>query len=178
MLHHGLRRAAAGAGGALVKSVILDCADNYGDAFLGLRSVEFKLGGNLIAVTGLNADFYATTFINASGHPENAFITALSKTGGWIDNSWLASSGNNTNQRLIIVFNTLVDFDEIVINNSHDSGLFNIRGVENVKIYTSTDEITSTVYGQAIPNSALIYDSIFDKHVAANIADDQILSLI
>ena len=71
-----------------------------------------------------------------------------------------------------------IDFEGITINNSHVTGAQTTRGVKNTKIWTSTDEITSHTYGEAIPNSTLIFDGVIDEHVAVDQVDDQILTLI
>ncbi|MDF1577669.1 MAG: hypothetical protein P1P81_04395, partial [Desulfobulbales bacterium] len=159
----------------LAKSVILDIADNWGDAYLGLRSVDFLLASVKEPVTESNATGYATTYYG--GYTAiKAFDTSLSKLdAGYFE--WLTTSAN-TNQRLICVFATPVEFDEVVINNSHSNGGFTTRGVKNVRVNISTDAITDTTYNAAIANATEIYNGQFGEHIASNVEDPETLVLI
>ena len=158
------------------KSVILDVADGWGNNYIGVHSVDFWFEGSKITMLPADYTAYSTT-VYASCEPVYAFDTSLPKTGTAIGNSFL-SGGVNTNQRLQIVFNTPIEFDEIRINNMHWQGTLPSRGFKNVKIHTSTDAITSTVYNEAIANSILVFDGVFDQHVASDVEDEQVLSLI
>lgn len=159
------------------KSVILDIADNWGHlGWLGLRSVDFYSNGSKIANATPTAD--ATTEANSYYIAENAFDTDLSKTGVADYVSWLATFNNITNQRLIVVFDSNTTFDEIRVNNYHWSGSATERGAKNVVIHCSTDTIINTTYNAPISNSTLIFDDIFNEHIASDIEDEQILSLI
>lgn len=168
--------------GYTAKSVILDIADNHGDgSFLGIRSIEYKLAGVLVAVNSGNASFYQTSF-RTDHEAEYAFTTSLSKVGVDVAGlSWLtwtsAPGGGVTNQRIICVFDSPIEFDEVVVNNSHSSGGSTSRGAKSVKITISSDAITSTVYNEAIANSEVIYHNYFLEHVASNIVDDQTLNI-
>lgn len=152
------------------KSIIIDIADNWGHAdYLGLRSVEFKLAGSLLPITNFDPFFgealaYATTNAGWSYLPEFAFNTSLDKTGSYVNNAWQSASGSAAGQRLIIVFATPLEFDEIVINNGHSFGGLTDTGAQNTKIYISDDAITSTVYGEAISNSDLLFEGVLTEH--------------
>lgn len=157
------------------KSIILDIADNHGDpSNMGLWSIEFKLAGVLIEVSVANVVCYSTT--NIGLHlPEYAFHTGLNKDGHSPYDSWRGSA--TTNQRLIGVFSSPITFDEVVINNWHYDGSFTTLGANNVKIYTSSDAITSPVYDEAIANSEVIFNGLFSEHGPINAADDEVLVL-
>lgn len=159
------------------KSVIFDIADDYGaGSVLLIRSIEFKLADVLTQIQiGVDAVAYATSYLDNSVKPDFAFETSLSKIGSRFNTSWQAHPvpSGSTDQRLIIVFNTPLEFDEIVINNGHSSGVFTDRGAQNTEIHISDDAITSTVYGESIPNSNQIFDGVLTEHVAADTIDDQ-----
>ena len=157
-----------------VKSVIFDCVDNGGDAnYMRIRSIEFYNDGTKLPLTPTVYTTYATTEISPDNIANFAFDTTLSKLGDTIGTEWSSANLTITNQRLIVVFDSVQTFDKVVINNSHATGGAVTRGVENVKIYTSTDAITSTVYGEAIANSENIFNGYFAQHVASNIVDDR-----
>lgn len=174
-----IRGAAGGGSGGFVtaKSVVIDATDNWGGANIGVRSIEFKKDGQLIVLDNTLSVAYGTSSIS-NRLPEHAFDTSLPKDGTSSYMEWVTSGGVNSMQRLIIVFNGPQSFDEIVINNSHHSGSYTDRGVKNIKVHTSTNEITSTVYDEAIANSTLIFDAQIAEHVPSNIEDEQTLTLI
>lgn len=158
-----------------VKSVVFDFADNWGSASnTGVRSIEFYYQGTLLALTTLDFNVYVTSEeVSGNYDAENAFDTTLSKIGAAELTGWASLLASVTNQRLIVVFNTVQTFDRIVINNYHSSGTNLTLGVKNTKIYTSTDSITSTVYNETIANSELIFDGQIAQHVASNVIDDK-----
>jgi len=159
------------------KSIILDLADNHGNGFsIGIRSVDFWLDGSKITVLSADITCYATTSSSPTyNNVLTTFDTSLSKVGNSNYTEW--ASGATTNQRLICVFDTAIEFDQIRINNYHNSGNNTEIGANNVKINMSTDAITSTVYNEAIANSVEIYDGTFDEHAATDTEDEQILEL-
>ena len=162
-----------------VKSVVIDITDNQGDPyFVGIRSVEFKLQGSIISLGSSDFTSYSSSIAGTAYLSEYAFDTSKSKTGSQVSNAWLSGSGSEENARLVCVFNELQRFDEIVINNHHDNGSSVERGAKNVKIYISSDTITSTMYGEVIPSSDLIFDGQLDPHVVLNVIDDQSLVLV
>ncbi len=164
-----------------VKSVIFDIADNWGNGtYLGVRELAFRRNGSEITNNNTLASFYSTTHLESHYIAEYAFYTSLSKTGASSDNQWYASVGAGyvTDQRLICVFNTLTTFDTIRINNAHASGTYSDAGIQNVKIYTSLNAITSTVYGEAIANSTKIFDSTFPEHAAVDAAQNFDITLL
>lgn len=158
------------------KSVVFDCADNYGDtSFAGIRSIEFFLAGVKIELSTSDFTAYATTEYSANYSAAKAFDTSLSKVGTQDLTTWMTLTGEDTDQRLIVVFNTAQVFDEIVINNYHASGSATTRGMQHVKITTSTDAITSTVYDEAIANSTVLNDAVWDQHTAINEEDAHVV---
>jgi len=163
-----------GLNGVVAKSVVFDMSDNWGSTVvLGLRSIEFSLGGSVIPLLSSDFTAYATSSANSNFLPEFAFDTSLSKVGAVTLVSWSATLFTHTNQRLIVVFNSEQTFDEIIINNSHLSGGSTDRSVKNVKITTSTDAITDVTYNAAIANSTVLNNTVWPEHVALDIADDQ-----
>jgi len=178
-----VREATTSSGVIVAKSIIIDIADNWGDgSYLGLRSVEFKKDGSLItpAVTGSNTMCYSTTEHSSPVYSADfVFDTTLSKAAGFVNDdentSWVCLTSYVTNQRVICVFEAPVGFDEVVVNNYHNNGANTDRGAKNVKIYSSTDAIISTVYSETISNSELIFDGQLVQHPAAAAADDQTL---
>jgi hypothetical protein len=157
--------------GITAKSVIFDIADNYGSSdWLGLRSVEFFLDGTLIGIT-TQFTAYATTEYNSTFVAENAFDTSLSKTGAGQYNEWMTLRYTVANQRIIIVFDTPTEFDLIVVNNSHGSGISTDRGAKNVVITTSQDAITNTTYNATVTTPKVLFDGVFDEHVVSDVED-------
>lgn len=160
------------------KSIILDCADNYGNStYIGIRQVDFWFEG--AKITNVSADFtaYGNDF-PYNYYPRYAFDTTTTKTGSSSDNAWV-SEDDNKRQRLICVFDSGITFDEIRVNNYHSNGSSTSTevGVQNVKIHISTDAITDITYDADIANSYLIYDDVFDRHISSNVEDEQILVL-
>lgn len=154
------------------KSVILDIADNWvrpTDLYMAIRSVEFALAGNIIPVTSGFAAYATSSFGGYT--PAMAFNTTLSKVGSWAGNSWVSGDGNITNQRLIIVFDAPITFDQIVINNGHTFGGYCNCGAKNIKISVSTDAVTNATYNAAITNSTVLWSGIMPQHVASDVVD-------
>ena len=163
--------------GFTAKSVIFDAADNWGGVSIGIRSIDFwKDGAKIDNLLTTNFTASATNEVLPDFDVGNAFHTPASKIGTHVNTCWLTSP-SVADQRLICVFNTPTAFDEIVINNFHFNGGGTEHGIQNVKIHISTDTITSTVYDEAISNSDLIFDGVFNQHALLNVQDDQILTL-
>ena len=161
-----------------VKSVIIDIADrqNTGaNPALGIRSVDFYLAGDLIPMTsGFTAD--ATSTWNITIYPPSeVFNTDSLKTGTWNYESWISAENAITNQRLLIYFDTPIDFDKIVINNSHSSGFNGYTGAKNIVITSSTDEITDTTYNATITNATILFDGALTEHVASDVEDPEVV---
>lgn len=162
------------AGGHTAKSVILDIADNWGDpSYTGIRQIDFYSEGTKLALTTSDYTAYSTSY---SFVPANVFDTSTSLIGGASTESW-QSDGAAISQRVICVFDSEQTFDSIVVNNYHTTGGGTARGAKNVKIYTSSDSITNTVYGADISNSTTIYEGQFNMHVASDVADNQTLDI-
>ncbi len=159
------------------KSIIIDVADNHGSGeALALRSVEFYLNEVLIALTTSDFATYSTSCIDPDYFgPDNIFDTTLSKIGFSVGTSF--GTANLTDQRVIVVFNSAITFDSIVVNNFHDGGYGIDAGANHTKIYTSTDTITNTAYSADTENYTLIFDGVIAQHLASDAVDDQELSL-
>jgi hypothetical protein len=160
------------------KSVIFDIADNWGGNYIGIRSIDFYSKGSLIEMTASDFTAYATTVFSTNYSANYPFDTSLSKTGTQIGNEWVGADGYGNAQRLIVVFNTAVEFDTIVINNGHHIGAGTAEGAKNTKIYTSSDEITDTTYDATISNSELIFYGQIDEHIESDVEDPQTLEFL
>lgn len=161
------------------KSVIFDIKDNYGDpSFMSIRSIDFLYRGSLITNLA-STDFvaYATTSHSSYYLPAFSFDTSKSKIGSLVSNQWMSLSSNVTNQRLICVFNSETLFDSIIINNAHSVGLQISRGSKNIKITSSTDEITDTTYNASVSNSKILFDGVLNEHIESDVEDPQDLFL-
>lgn len=155
-----------------VKSVVFDFADTYGASTLGVRRIEFYDNTGALISLSTSTDYVAYATSEDVGYEaDNAFDTSYSKIGTSLDTSYATATANN--RRLIIVFTATKTISKIVINNFHNSGATTTAGVENTKIYTSTDSITSTVYGEIISNSELIFDGVIAQHTAVNQIEDK-----
>jgi hypothetical protein len=144
------------------KSVVFDIADNWGHADqIGVRAIAFKYLGSFVSL--LPADFTGgvSSQETANFDHEDIFDTSLSVTGAATDtNAWRsATPSNNTNQRLVVVFNTLQTFDEIVINNYHSSGASTNLGMKTTTVKISDDVITDYTYNAAVSNSTELVTS-------------------
>jgi len=170
---------ALGPGAIATKSIVVDIADNWGySTWIVIRSIElYDEFDDLIELTGADFSAYSTTYYSATYLPDFAFTTALSKTGAIQNTSFLTSTNAVTSQRLICVLNTSKNVSKVVINNGHSVGGYLTSGAKNVKMYISTDEITSTVYDETITNSELIFDGQIAQHVDGDVVDDQTLTL-
>jgi hypothetical protein len=161
-----------------MKSVVFDIPDYYdGGTFMGIRSIEFKNGGTLIALTESDFTAYHTSALSEiDTTAAKAFDTTLSKSGlSTTGTSWVSGISETSDQRIIVVFDTEQTFDEIVINNYHTEGTQTNHGVKNVKITASTDSISDTTYNAAISNSTVLNDTIWPEHNLTDGADDQIV---
>lgn len=156
-----------------IKSVAFDIATNWGDpTHLGIRSIEFALNSVVIPMTNTTTFTAAATTQASTLDAWQAFDTSTLKTGGSTGNAW-KSNGVVTNQRLYIVFNSLQEFDEIIINNHHNSGLNNTWGTRLTKITATPDVISSTVYNNTITNAIDLGTLDFPQHLPSDVIDNQ-----
>jgi hypothetical protein len=173
-----------GASGLSFLTIILDCANNYGDGlFLAMRSLEFTLAGSPIALVA--ADFTtAGPEFNINSKVDFLFDTSLSKTGGTSGTAVIATIGVTTDTRWIMRLDIdSFPFDGITVNNAHGTGAAGgtntNRGVDDIAIWiTGEDEIANTTYQNPVSGGVKIFDSFLDEHVSADVIDDQILTLI
>ena len=156
------------------KSVIFDIADCHGSTLLGVRCIEFSLDDIKYELTTSDLTGYASSTY-AGYNPSIAFDTVHSKIGAHNSgNAWLSNNVNN-NIRLIVVFDTAISFDTIILNNFHTSGNQTDIGIKNTKVTISPSSITDTTYNAAIADGTIIENSIFPEHVASNTVDNQIV---
>jgi len=146
------------------KSVILDFADDYGGAAMGIRKVEFYYEETLLALVPADYTTYETSENSANYKSENAFDTSVSKISLSINASWTSGAGQDTNQRLVVVFDTPQTFDQVIVNNYHNDNAQTSIGAQNAVIQSSTDEITSTVYGAAVSNATELFDGVLREY--------------
>jgi hypothetical protein len=152
------------------KTIVFDIATNWTDgADLGVRRIEFKFESGLLTPT---YTAYGTTRFSSSYDYAQAFNTTLSKTGNGLNNAWM-SDHTATNERLIVVFDTLQTFDEIVLNNYHDSGAETDKGAKQVKITRTLSTYTNTVYGATVTGGVVMNNTQWPQHAGADSADDQ-----
>jgi len=163
------------------KSITFDIADGWEDStYLAVRSIDFWFEGSKITNLA-TTDFvaYATTNFDGNYIPSNAFDTSLDKLGSPVGEEWYSEQTfPPEDQRLICVFNEEITFDEIRINNAHNSGNDTDRGIKTTKIHISSQSITSTVYDEAIPDSHLIFDGVISEHTDSNVEDEERLNLL
>jgi len=157
------------------QAVIFDIADNWGGSYIGLRSVEFyKNDVRLELDTTAEVSAFATSDAGAGLTAIYAFTNNL-KTGDITSTEWYSNS-IITNQRLICNFlKGHVDFDKIVINNSHNSGASTDRGAKNVGIRVCPNQWANTTYNGVITGGTDLTSVEFPQHVAADTEDPQIV---
>ena len=161
------------------KSVAIDIADNWGHSYMGANRFEFYLRGTLHSL--LPADYTATATTTSSGSfiPEFAFDTSKSKTGDFNAeaNHWLATSA--INQRLLIAFNTPLEFDSIVFNGVYHTGALRTPATpQNTVITVSGQEVLSTVYDNPVGNGSVIFNGVLPQRAEVNLAQDYDVPLI
>lgn len=161
------------------KSVIFDIADTYGAVspsdYMGIRSIEFSIGGSVISLTTGFVAYATSTF---SGYdPKWTFDTSKSKTGSWSGNEWVSAYSGNFNQRLIIVFDSPLTFDSLIVNNGHTLGGYTANGAKTVSIHSSSDTITNTTYAASITNSTELFTGDFNRHVSSDVEDPQTIAI-
>ena len=158
------------------KSVVIDIADNWGDAsFLGLRQIDFYLEGQKLEFTSDDYTAYSTSSL-ANQDVANVFDTSTDKDGAAADEGWRSDSGNSS-MRLIAVFDWIIAFDEIRVNNYHASGTETDRGAKNVVINASLDSITETTYEDILYGAETVYTGQIAEHSAVDEADEETLYL-
>jgi len=164
-----------------VKSVIFDFENIWYDhGTMAIRSIEFTdAAGDVIDLVSIGFIAYASSESDLIHSAVHAFDNTLSKVGNEIGTSWAAESNVCTYQRLICVMDTTIPIYGVIINNYHYNGQGGVFGVKNIKIYiSSSDEVTESLYYNApVAYSMLVFDGIIEKHVEADVVDDQVLIL-
>lgn len=154
------------------KSVIVDITNGHGGNYVGVRRVRFyDSSDDLISVDpSVDGTAYATTS-NGTRLPEYAFNTSLSLVDSSAATQWLSSTNNNTNQRLSFVFTSNQDIAKVVIDNAHHYGTTTELGAKDIIVYSSTDAITSTTYGETVTNSTELFNNALPSHSEVNEED-------
>jgi hypothetical protein len=157
------------------KTVAFKFLDNWGHtSYMGIRSIDFYKSGAKISLSASDFVAYATTVHDSQYVAKNAFDTSLLKTGNQNNMEWVSSVGSLSNQILVIVPNTPITFDRVVINNSHHVGTTTEAGVKNTEIYISDDSVSSA----EIPtNNTRVFVGTFNQHITADQEDSQIIDL-
>lgn len=179
-LHLGLRKRARNIPPSIpkhanIKTVVFDFPNNWGSGTaMSIMAVEFKLNGTLHALTESDFTAYATSSYDASALPKFSFDTSLEKAPslGPNNNRWLSGSSQASNQRLIVVFNTPIDFDEIVVNNYHNLGTDTTWGVRDTVITVTENTYSDTTYNAAVTNGVVVFDGVTPEHKSVNAIDD------
>ena len=141
---------------------------------MGLRRLSFYKDGVLIPY----ADSWiatATSVYSSSYAIVNPF-KGLEAIGLWENKTWLSGDDQITNQKLIVTFPEVVEFDEIRYINGHSNGLFTESGAKTVEIFTSTATDISVLWADPIPEGTQIFSGEFTQHVDSDVPDEQILS--
>lgn len=177
-LHHRMRRAVAGAGGVYTaKSFLVDVFDQPTFNGVNIRQLDFYFEGNKLGYAdGVDGVAHAL-FPEVNTLVKYMFNTNTSYTGSQTVNCWQQISLNNT-VRIALVFTNPITFDSIIINNAHNSGGLVERGAEALDMYVTPDEDSGTVAEAEVPNGTLIFNDEIRQHVASDVRDDQILTLI
>lgn len=165
------------------KSVVFDFADNWsGDPAgrIGIRSIEFSYHNNILNLVE-NVDFTATAYRYDGGSYDvyRAFATYLDKDGPAIYNSSRTYLGEAADWRIIINFTADdIKFDQIIVNNYHDSGLDTNYGARNAKIYTSQTAVNNTTFDDDIEQYRLIFDGEISQHTSTDQIENELLFFI
>ena len=132
------------------RSVIFDIASNYGEDFITVIDMAFFFQGERLQLTSTDYEAHATTY--ESGPPPMPAFDAFNEN---TLTAWQSEFGHNTNQRLIIRFNTSQTFDEIksyvVLENSTSHP-------NKLKIQITPDSYTNTTYNASVTNGELLFD--------------------
>ena len=156
--------------GYIAKSVIFDINSRYGGLNYGIRTIEFYNNEEQIELIN-NYTAYHSSTLSSSYNAEFVFNSNSNKLGQAFNNGW-TSVKTTAPQRLVIVFNNVMTFDKMIVNNYHHYGDLNEIGLKNVKITITTDIITSTTPNTSIQNGVVIFNSIFEQHTAVNEIQD------
>lgn len=133
------------------RSIVIDCADNYGATEMGLGAVRVRLSG--CGVSQADWQAYATTSSSGQG-PEKLLENYIN---GSNNGCWKSAAAVNSNQRVILVADQPFYFDDVLIENYNIERVTGNQGVQNFKIRVSTDVITDTTYDAAVANT--VYES-------------------
>lgn len=154
------------------KSVRFNCAGSLGSLTnLGFRSIDFYYKGVLVPYT-VSWVFDATTS-EPFYDPRSAFDPALPKIGAGVNNSFQSATGNVTNQVLVVTFLNQEVFDEIVINNFHDTGADIDKGISDLTIDVNPISGFDTVWDSTLAGTQRIFDGTLDTHPATNTESPQ-----
>ncbi|MCP3924837.1 MAG: hypothetical protein GY714_19845 [Desulfobacterales bacterium] len=157
------------------KSVVFDIANNHGATdYIRLRSIEFYKEDVLLPYT--ESDFTChSTADNSNFKANNIFITGKSKIGSDTNNGWRSNATEVTNQRIVVNFNSEIEFDKVVINNGHESGTNTTSGAQLIDIQITNFDYTNSNYGAVVTGSVnRILKSNILKHPDIDDIDDKV----
>lgn len=159
------------------KSVFIDMYNNYGyDGYMQIRSIDFYKDGALIPLTAADFTAYSTTVRPSYDYdPAYAFDTSLSKTGdSYGGTTWQSDWDCHRSQRIACVFNTEIEFDEVVVENHRGDA-----GVRDAKFYISPTALSSgdVVFGQAVTGSTRIFLGPISRHTDSDVLQPESLEL-
>lgn len=181
----------------LIKSFVLDMINVHdGGGLGGARRFEFFLNGSrhdFPGAAGISVFIdNSKRYIGSYGSPESLFKTDLpvvdSVVYGWRTAS---DAFDGSAFRLIAVFDTSIEVDEIVYNAIHDWGTsaWLGYGLKDIIItYSEEDLSTNPTFGidyvsvpiappGSLPGAVEIFNGEVRQHVQSNVRDDQIISV-
>lgn len=177
MVHFRLTRDFDGVGSGGVtavtaKSVVFDVHTNWGNAsYACINLIDFKKDGVSLGLTPSDYTVYASTAFGGTRGWENAFDTSQPKFGSADYEGWTAVQ-NEEQFRVVVVFNTPQQFDEIEVNNGNNAGNNADIAFRSVKTTYSGDEITDTTYNAAVTNGTQLNEAEWPQR-SGDVADEQ-----
>jgi len=162
------------------KSVALDITDNHGSiSYIGIRSIDFYLDGSKIDIGFYEIYDHSGPYYSYLYGVDNLFRTDYSKTGAWWHTSWMDEVQEYVTKevRIICVFRSPIEFNEIRVCNNHSSGSSINTGAKNVKMTVSESIITDLTYNAEISDGIVAFDGVFREHAATNTADEEIFTI-
>lgn len=163
--------------GYRAKSVVFDINSRYGGTNYGIRTIGFYNKENQIELVDNYTAYQSSTFNSSSYLASFVFNSNSTKIGQAYNNGWASVQTTNP-QRLIVVFDDIITFNKMIVNNYHHIGSLSEIGLKNVKITITTDTITSTTPNTSVQNGIVIFDDIFEKHTGINEVQDWEVPLV
>lgn len=163
--------------GYRAKSVVFDINSRYGGTNYGIRTIGFYNKENQIELVDNYTAYQSSTFNSSSYLASFVFNSNSTKIGQAYNNGWASVQTTNP-QRLIVVFDDIITFNKMIVNNYHHIGSLSEIGLKNVKITITTATITSTAPNTSVQNGIVIFDDVFEKHTSINEVQDWEVPLV